>query len=60
MKGILAVNNEKAVACGLSFRPLSDTIADTLKWYHSERNDFSFAAGLSRERQAELIALTHG
>src|ERR1700730_15985820 len=30
--GIFLVNNDKAISAGLTFRPLSDTIKDTLTW----------------------------
>lgn len=31
--GMLAVKNEKAIAAGLGFRPLADTVRDTLGWW---------------------------
>jgi 2'-hydroxyisoflavone reductase len=33
--GITQVNNEKSVAKGLEFRPLADTVRDTLAWFKS-------------------------
>jgi len=33
--GIAQVNNDKAIAKGLTFRPLADTARDTLEWFNS-------------------------
>lgn len=57
--GIHRVSVRRALAAGLSFRPLATTIADTLAWTDSA--DFApptgaYAnVGLSREREAELL-----
>ena len=54
------VSTEKAVAAGLSFRPLADTARDTVAWSDQARGpDYVFGergAGISREREAELLA----
>jgi 2'-hydroxyisoflavone reductase len=31
--GMMSVKNDKAIAAGLSFRPLADTVRDTLAWW---------------------------
>jgi len=41
-----------AVAAGLTFRPVDDTVRDTRDW----AGDRELVAGMSREREAELIA----
>jgi 2'-hydroxyisoflavone reductase len=57
--GIHRVSVRRALAAGLSFRPLAVTIADTLAWTRSA--DFAPPSGayanvgLSREREAELL-----
>lgn len=56
-KGILEVENQKAVASGLTFRPLSLTISDTLNWYRSERGEAEFRAGISSKREQGLVKL---
>lgn len=48
----LAVDVTKALAAGLRFRPLADTVRDTLE--HAET---STKAGLDRARERELLAL---
>ncbi len=47
----------KAIAAGLRFRPIADTVRDTLQWAKTERGAKPFArTGLPPEREAELIA----
>lgn len=56
------VSTEKAVAEGLGFRPLADTARDTVAWCREEKGedyDFGKRAGISREREAELLAEWH-
>jgi 2'-hydroxyisoflavone reductase len=50
---------DRAVEAGLTFRPLADTAADTLRWWHQlpdERRTAPSPFGLSREREAEVLA----
>jgi 2'-hydroxyisoflavone reductase len=51
--GLAQTNCTKAVAEGLTFRPVADTIRDTLAWdsLHG-RSD----VGLSADRERELLA----
>lgn len=53
--GIFLVNNGRAVASGLTFRPLSDTIKDTLAWDAARPADAELRAGLKPERERELL-----
>ncbi|HYG81032.1 MAG TPA: NAD-dependent epimerase/dehydratase family protein [Pyrinomonadaceae bacterium] len=53
--GIFLVNNDKAIAAGLTFRPLSDTIKDTLAWAATRPPDTEWRAGLNPERERELL-----
>lgn len=57
--GFNRVNNEKAQAAGLSYRPLVETIGDTLAWAKTRPTDWEWRAGLSAEREAELLRLWH-
>jgi 2'-hydroxyisoflavone reductase len=50
------VNCAQALAAGLTFRPLADTVRDTLVWAQNERGDAPWRAGLSPEREQELLA----
>ncbi|HEX8686067.1 MAG TPA: hypothetical protein VF654_06175, partial [Pyrinomonadaceae bacterium] len=51
-----AVSVEKAVAAGLTFRPLADTVRDTLAWDLTRPADAPRRAGLAREREREVLA----
>ena len=53
--GFGSINVEKAVAAGLRFRPLEETARDTLKWASERSTDHQWEAGLSFEREAELL-----
>jgi 2'-hydroxyisoflavone reductase len=65
-EGMLAVNTEKALAAGLTFRPLAATIGETLAWreslsadddeYSSRLYKVADEAGLRPEREASLLA----
>jgi 2'-hydroxyisoflavone reductase len=44
----------RAVAAGLAFRPVQETIQDTAEW-DATRGDYEPAAGLATEREAELL-----
>jgi 2'-hydroxyisoflavone reductase len=54
---------DKAVAAGLVFRPLEDTMRDTLSWYDGlgdeGREGVTQRAGLPAEREAEVLAAWH-
>ena len=51
----------KAVQAGLSFRPLAETITDTLDWEQNREHqpDERPRSGLSAEREAELLEKWH-
>lgn len=54
--GLSTVDVGKAVAAGLTFRPLADTVRDTLDWSRTWPADRPLRAGLSAEREAALLA----
>jgi 2'-hydroxyisoflavone reductase len=65
--GMLAVNIDKALAAGLTFRPLADTIAETLAWdkaRSSERDEYAARlynasetnAGMASAREEALLS----
>ena len=58
--GIFLVNNDRARAAGPTFRPLSETIKDTLAWDATRSSDPEWRAGLKPEREQELLqSLSH-
>jgi 2'-hydroxyisoflavone reductase len=50
------VENARAIAKGLAFRPLPETAKDTAAWANAERGDRRWRAGLTPEREAEVLA----
>jgi 2'-hydroxyisoflavone reductase len=55
------VSNARAIAAGLSFRPLATTVTDLLTWFRSlpAERQATLRAGITREREAELLADWH-
>ena len=53
--GIFLVNNDKAITAGLTFRPLSETIKDTLTWDATRSSNIERRAGLKLARERELL-----
>jgi 2'-hydroxyisoflavone reductase len=53
--GFFSISVAWAVQAGLSHRPLHVTVADTLAWARTRPADYAWRAGLSREREAELL-----
>jgi 2'-hydroxyisoflavone reductase len=51
----MSVSVEKAIAAGLKFRPLSETVRDALDWELSRPADAERRAGLAREREREVL-----
>ncbi len=58
--GLQAIDCRKAIAAGLAFRPLSETITDVLEWDHTWGKDKQPAAGLGPERERELLLVWQG
>ena len=56
--GFAQVDVSRAIGQGLSYRPLRETVTDLMAWYRGLPAERQAAprAGMSREREAELIA----
>lgn len=56
--GFGSVSNAKAIAAGLTFRPLATTVADLLAWFRSQppERQATLRAGMTREREKEILA----
>ncbi|HEV2706912.1 MAG TPA: NAD-dependent epimerase/dehydratase family protein [Pyrinomonadaceae bacterium] len=52
----LSIDNSKAVRDGLTFRPIAETVRDTLAWEATRPPDTERRAGLSPEREREVLA----
>jgi len=54
--GMLAVDISRALASGLTLRPLGETATDTLAWAKTRPANHEWRAGLTGERENELLA----
>jgi 2'-hydroxyisoflavone reductase len=54
-----SVNCSKAISAGLTFRPLADTVRDTLAWNATRPPDVVRHGGLKPEREAQLLQAWH-
>ena len=59
--GYGAVSNQRAIAAGLTFRPLAITVQDLLAWFRSlpAERQAKLNAGITREKEAELLKAWH-
>jgi 2'-hydroxyisoflavone reductase len=55
LKGFMSINCSKAISAGLSFRPLGDTIRDTLAWYETDGPNEGLKAGIDPDREQKLL-----
>ena len=58
--GFSRVDISKAINAGLTFRPLEETVRDTLEWAKTRTPDHEWRAGLSAEREAQVLAALKG
>jgi 2'-hydroxyisoflavone reductase len=59
-QGFSRVDVSKAINAGLKFRPLEETVRDTLAWAQTRPADYQWRAGLTAEREAEVLAALKG
>lgn len=57
---IPVVDISKAISCGLTIRPMAQTVIDTAEWHRNRGENVELKAGMSREREAELLAKANG
>lgn len=57
--GFFAFDCRKAIAAGLTLRPVQETVRTTLDWDATRPNDRAWQAGITREREAELLSAWH-
>ena len=58
--GFSRLDISKAIRAGLRFRPLEETVRDTLEWARTRPADHEWRAGLTAEREAEVLAALKG
>ena len=56
-RGVLAVDVSRAVAAGLTFRPLADTVRDTLEWAANRSPEHEWKAGMTPERERDILQI---
>lgn len=54
--GIMQVNSDRAQAHGLRYRPVAESVHDTVTWWNETRGEAKPKNGLTPEREAELLA----
>ena len=59
--GLARTNISRALAKGLTFRPLNETTRDTLTWFKAQKPErqAKLRAGLAAEREKEVLAVWH-
>ena len=59
LKGFMFVSPDKAIAAGLTYRPLHETIRDTLAGHQTNRPNDELKAGLDRDKERALLYKWH-
>jgi len=59
-RGIFAVDCTKAKKSGLHFRPIEETVNDTMVWHATRPADYEMKVGLKTPKEKELLARWHG
>ena len=54
-QGLMLIDDQKAVAEGLTYRPISTTCADTFGWLKNQTPDFKIAAGMNEEKERSVL-----
>ena len=57
--GLFAADISKALASGLTFRPIDETVKATLDWAKTRPADYEWRAGMKAQREEELLKLWH-
>lgn len=58
--GMDSVSIERAMHAGIAFRPLRETVSDTLEWDRGRPDGIVRRAGISPEREADVLRAWHG
>jgi 2'-hydroxyisoflavone reductase len=53
--GIMHINVDRAIAAGLTYRPLPETIKDTVAWALSRSTEEPLKAGMSLQRHSAML-----
>jgi 2'-hydroxyisoflavone reductase len=55
LTGFMFIRIARALAAGLSFRPLRDTVSDTLSWFEAEQLNGKLKAGIDPHKEESLL-----
>ena len=55
LRGLMLIDDQKAVAEGLIYRPISTTCADTFSWLKNQTPNFKIAAGMDEEKERSVL-----
>lgn len=58
--GLMSARIDRALDAGLAFRPLGQTVADTLAWHAQRPASHEWKAGITAERERRLLAAWKG
>jgi 2'-hydroxyisoflavone reductase len=58
--GFMLIDPSRAIAAGLTFRSIEETVRDTLAWDLAREQTRPIGAGLAPERERELLVSWHG
>jgi 2'-hydroxyisoflavone reductase len=56
MKGFMSVDCSRAINAGLTFRDIDEIVRDTVQWDRTLPEERELVAGISREREGEILA----
>ena len=59
-QGLSRVDVSKAIRAGLTFRPLEETVRDTLAFANTRPADHVWRAGLTKEKEDEVLTALKG
>jgi len=59
--GFSNLNNKRALAKGITFRPVSDTASATLEWFRKQpaQRQANLRSGITAARENEILAAWH-
>lgn len=55
MAGFMKIDCSKAIAHGLAFRPVAETVTDTIKWAKARPEGYKWRAGLDAAKEAATL-----
>ncbi|MEA2204838.1 MAG: hypothetical protein QOE77_1614 [Blastocatellia bacterium] len=56
LQALMFINSDKAIAAGLTFRPLSETVRDTLIWSETDHARGELKAGMDPDKEQRLLS----